>query len=236
MSTVKITHVFFDAAGTLFRVRGSVGKVYGDCAAGFGLKIDSKEINQAFREAFRARQPMAFPGCEEELIPTLERKWWKEVVEQTFFRLGEFSQSEAFFDTLYSVFRTSEAWVLEPGCKDLLTRLKREGRQLGIISNFDSRLSDVVKDLGISSFFDTVTISSRSPAAKPDPRIFASALEQANSAAQSSLHVGNDPEEDFAAARRAGFLALLYDPRDRFFESVPEYRIKTLEEVSAFLT
>lgn len=232
---MKVNHVFFDAAGTLFRVRGSVGEVYGRCAERFGLKVSPEEINLAFLAAFRNKKPMTFPGSKEELIPTLEREWWKEVVEQTFRQWGPFPQMEAFFETLYEAFRTRQGWVLEPGCEDLLERLRGEGKRLGIISNFDSRLTDVMKDLGVFGFFDTITISSRSPSAKPDPLIFARALEQAGSEAKFSLHIGNDPRDDFWAARRAGLKALLYDPQDRYRQMIPEFRIRKLPEVISFL-
>ncbi|GIW53833.1 MAG: hypothetical protein KatS3mg082_0237 [Nitrospiraceae bacterium] len=48
----------------------------------------------------------------------------------------------------------------------MLKELKGRGYELGIVSNFDSRLFNVLRGLGIADLFDTVTISSLARAAK----------------------------------------------------------------------
>ena len=46
---------------------------------------------------------------------------------------------------------------------------------------------------------------------KPDPAIFAPALELAGCAPSEALHVGDRPEEDLAGAEAAGIRGLLID-------------------------
>ncbi len=232
---MEIRSIFFDAAGTLFRVRGSIGEIYSRSASRFGLEVSALEIEHAFRAAFRAREPLCFPESPAHALPALERKWWKEVVKQSFRKEKSFPHLDALFDSLYEMFRTGECWALEPGCKELLTQLKDQGRKLGIISNFDSRLTDVLGDLGIVRFFDSITISSGCPAAKPDPLIFTHALRQMQCEAHCSLHVGDDLEDDLQGARGAGMKALLYDPQDRFMKRVARDRVKSLGHIISFL-
>ena len=48
-------------------------------------------------------------------------------------------------------------------------------------------------------------------ASKPDPAIFAAALELAKCAPEEALHVGDTPDEDVAGVRAAGIRPLLID-------------------------
>ncbi|MFQ5739772.1 MAG: HAD-IA family hydrolase [Acidobacteriota bacterium] len=227
--------IFFDAVGTLFRVRGSVGQIYAQLAAEFGFPTQSAcgpgRINRAFSKALRERTPIAFGDISAERLNRLERAWWLALVRATFAPLGPFPRLEEFFDRAYAFFAGSEAWVLEPGCPQMLEELKRRGLRMGVISNFDSRLVQVLKGLGIASFFDGVTVSSRSPAAKPNPLIFQEALAITGAEARTSLHIGDDWEDDFQGARHAGLRALLYDPED-CFPALGGDRIRRLDDVT----
>lgn len=78
------------------------------------------------------------------------------------------------------------------------------GIELGILSNFDSRLHSVLQGLGLSHYFSSVTISTQVGAAKPDPRIFAIALEKHNCSPEEAWHIGDSIEEDYQGAKAAG--------------------------------
>ena len=232
--------VFFDAAGTLFRVRGAVGEIYGRYAASFGFDgvNDPRgwaRIEDSFVTAFQQQLPMTFPGTVPAVTTRMERQWWRDLVERTFAPLGAFPRIGEFFDTLYEVFQTSEAWELESGCQELLSALRKRGIRLGIISNFDSRLVGLLGELGIGEYFEHVTISSRGPAAKPDRRIFQNALARLNTYPQQSIHIGDDVEQDYRGAQSAGMAALLYDPEGRAGIEFSGFRIASLAEASAFL-
>ncbi len=239
MSSQPTQAVFFDAAGTLFRVRGSVGEVYGRVAAEFGFQptpeTDSwKRLGQAFLRSFQAREPMLFPEGAGRPLAEMERDWWREVVRATFAGFGPFPRFEEFFREVYDFFGTARPWDLEPGCRELLTDLRKRGLKLGVISNFDSRLEGLLAALQIRDCFDSVTISSVCGAAKPDPRIFRHALKAAGAAASRSIHVGDDWEDDWTGAEGVGMRALLFDPSRRWADR-PGVRIGRLEEVLDFL-
>src|SRR5207253_475943 len=75
-------------------------------------------------------------------------------------------------------FAKPNAWALYPETVSTLATLDAWGLALGIVSNFDSRLYEILIGLGIDRFFESVTISSVAGAAKPSPKIFQRALQK----------------------------------------------------------
>ena len=235
--TNSIRVVFFDAADTLFHVRGSVADLYLQHAVQFGFhqKPDSStEIAQAFRRAFREAPPPVFAVTEPAQIKQSERLWWFDIVHNVFYRVGMFERFDDFFDQVFRAFEDHRAWRLFPETVSVLARLKAQGLELGIISNFDSRLFTVMRELGIADSFDTVTISSLAHAAKPAPQIFRIALEKHAIDPEEALHVGDSMREDVEGARKAGLHTALLD-RDGTLKPVDIPILKNLEDVIPLL-
>lgn len=204
-SSIRV--VFFDAADTLFHVHGSVGEIYLRHAIEFGFsrKPDSlSAIKQAFSRAFREAPPPVFATADPVRLKQSERLWWFDIVHNVFYRVGMFERFDEFFDHVFRVFEDHGSWRLFPETVSTLTRLKAQGLELGIISNFDSRLFSVLRGLGIAETFDTVTISSLAQAAKPAPQIFHSALEKHAVDPEEALHIGDSLREDVEGGRKAG--------------------------------
>ena len=115
-----------------------------------------------------------------------------------------------------------------------LGAVKGPGLELGIISNFDSRLFPVMRGLDIAHMFDTVTISSLAHAAKPAPKNFRSALEKHAVEPEEALHVGDSIREDVEGAGKAGLHAVLLD-RDGTQPGTGLSVIRTLDELLPLL-
>jgi putative hydrolase of the HAD superfamily len=112
----------------------------------------------------------------------------------------------------------------------VLTQLRGQGFELGIVSNFDSRLFTILRGLGIESFFDSVTISSLAQAAKPAPRIFEVALEKHAVDPEEAVHIGDSLQDDVEGAEKAGLAGILLDRKGGVREAgVPI--IHTLDEL-----
>jgi putative hydrolase of the HAD superfamily len=92
-----------------------------------------------------------------------------------------------------------------------LVELRDLGLKLVCISNWDVSLPEVLDRCGLGGALDGVVTSAEAGVRKPDPAIFAPALELAGCAATEALYVGDTPAEDLAAARAAGIPALLID-------------------------
>jgi HAD superfamily hydrolase (TIGR01509 family) len=98
-----------------------------------------------------------------------------------------------------------------PDARPALDVLRRRGLVLACVSNWDVSLSEVLDRCALLDALDGVVSSAAAGARKPDPGIFAPALEIAGCAPAEALHVGDTPAEDVVAARSAGIAALHLD-------------------------
>ncbi|GAB1543022.1 HAD family hydrolase [Scytonema sp. NUACC21] len=199
--------IFLDAVGTLFGVKGSVGEVYGQIAQEFGVQVSSETLNKTFIQSFKAAPPPIFPDAEPQDIPQYEFEWWLRIARNTFEKAGvleKFTDFSTFFSELYIHFGTADPWFVYPDVLSALVNWRRQGIELGILSNFDSRIYSVLQDLELREFFGSITISTQAGAAKPDPKIFATALEKHNCSPQAAWHIGDSITEDYHGAKTAG--------------------------------
>jgi putative hydrolase of the HAD superfamily len=234
MSASPIKAIFFDAVGTLFDVKGSVGEVYLTYAKKYGVP-DTEEmrnvLNKRFKETMKDMPAPIFSVERPEKLKQCERLWWFDVVHAVFYRVGMFEGFDEFFDEVYEAFGQATHWELFPETVEVLTQLKDRGFELGIITNFDSRFFQVARALHIQPFFDSVTISSLAGAAKPATKIFLHALDQHMLTPDEVLHVGDHLIEDFEGAQQAGLHTVLID---RSGSILPDDR--TLSSLASVLT
>ena len=198
-----IKAIFFDAVGTLFHLNGTVGEHYGLVAREVGLDLDPQKLDHAFVSAWKQMPPRsAIDGPREDD----DKGWWRVLVDHIFDDVAP-SISELdrdnFFEIAYEHFAEAGVWQLFPEVRDVLETLAPRF-QLAVVSNFDGRLRMILEQLGISKFFSYVFVSSEIGADKPDPEIFRRALQFMNLPTADVLHVGDDPQRDWAAAEAAG--------------------------------
>ncbi|MFA9408183.1 MAG: HAD-IA family hydrolase [Candidatus Dadabacteria bacterium] len=234
MRNADINTIFFDAADTLFFIEQGLGNTYASVAKKHGGNPDPNNLRKAFSKAFTSAPPLAFGGVSDEERKVLEKNYWRDIVESVYQEVGMFEKFDAHFDELFEVFR-SDAWEIFPETKEVLTILKEKNYKLGIISNFDSRVYDVMNNLEIYEYFDTFVISSEAGHAKPDPNIFHSALKEMGADPKQCLHIGDNIYNDFHGARALGIQALLLD-RENEYESIgKQHKISNLKEINEFL-
>jgi len=204
--------IFLDAVGTLFGVRDSVGAAYAQVAQDFGVSLEAESVNTAFYQAFSAATPLVFPQQEPSQIQPLEFQWWRDVAGETFKLVGsleQFTDFDSFFRALYKYFATAKPWEVYPDVIPALTYWRNQGIKLGILSNFDSRLYEVLTALELNYFFSSITISSEAGAAKPDSQIFITALGKYNCEPTDAWHIGDSLQQDYQGAKQTGMRAIL---------------------------
>jgi putative hydrolase of the HAD superfamily len=226
--------VFFDAAGTLFEVRGSVGEIYSTELRRFGVNVPPVELEHAFVEVFR-RRSRTFPQGAGLHHAQLEKQWWFELVREVLAGRVPAATLRQYFEAVFERFRGKTAWRLFPDTVPCLDSLRLAGFRLGIISNFDSRLKHLLEDLGIGGFFENVTLSWCVGAAKPDAGIFLSALAAMKVPPSSAVHVGDSRQDDFFGARGAGLQAVLLDRLNVHRDWPYGLRIRSLRNLHSIL-
>jgi putative hydrolase of the HAD superfamily len=214
--------VLFDAADTLFTTRGSVGDIYHAVAQQYGSQASAREIQDAFIRHFRHSGPLTTDN---------EKQWWRDVVLRVFSDVGMVENFDRFFDEVYNQFRDSRGWRLFPETREVLEVLSRNQVKLGVISNFDSRVYSVMQALDILSYFCSVTISSETGYAKPQPEIFEAAVRSIGVPANRILFAGDSLTDDYQAGQSAGLKAFLVDRSGRYAEMKSVRRIQTLRDL-----
>lgn len=194
--------IFFDAAGTLFRLPRGVGWHYRDVASRHGADLDEAALNAAFRSVWKATPPLPetrTPRADDEL------GWWRDLVFKVLdeCRPAQDLDRAALFDELWCEFTRPGVWELFPETREVLAALHGRFR-LAVISNFDGRLREILPQLGVAGFFEELIISSEVGAEKPSPHIFAEALRLLEIEPEEALHVGDEPEADWRGASAAG--------------------------------
>jgi putative hydrolase of the HAD superfamily len=83
---------------------------------------------------------------------------------------------------------------------------------MGLICNTGrtpgSTLRKLMDRMGILGFFDVTTFSNEIMVRKPSEAAFRTTLKELGAAPKASVHVGDNPENDIARAKRVGMRAL----------------------------
>src|SRR6185437_14834161 len=98
----------------------------------YGVDADAATVGEAFRRAFRDAPPLAFgSGHCAGTLRSLERRWWRELVAQTFGGGRAFADFEGYFDTLFAYFAEPANWTVDAAAASTVQRLKARGLRLG---------------------------------------------------------------------------------------------------------
>jgi HAD superfamily hydrolase (TIGR01509 family) len=106
-----------------------------------------------------------------------------------------------------------------------LARARAAGIRLGIVSNSEGALMDLLDRVALSEHFETVVDSGLVGVRKPDPAIFQLALTRMGSGPEGVLYVGDIPEVDVLGARAAGLDAVLIDTLNHYpsYQDAPRF-------------
>jgi HAD superfamily hydrolase (TIGR01509 family) len=127
--------------------------------------------------------------------------------------------------------RASNAWRrIGAGVRQSLASLRAAGLRLGVVSNSEGTIEQMLVEIDLRDVFDTVVDSAVVGITKPDPGIFQIALDRLAVAPAETIMVGDSPSADIAGAHAAGIRAALLDPHDLYpwcraphFDDVPEF-------------
>jgi HAD superfamily hydrolase (TIGR01509 family) len=193
---MAIRAVFLDALGTLVELEPP----WANLAAALGVEADERLVG-AVRAEMAYYREHAHEGRDARSLVELRQRCAAVLSRE----LGQ----EVSVETMMAAIR----FRAYPDARPALDTLRRRGLALACVSNWDISLPEVLDRCALLDALDGVVSSAAAGARKPDPAIFAPALEIAACAPAEALHVGDTPAEDVVAARSAG-IAVLHIERD----------------------
>ena len=222
--------VFFDVGGTLIRVHPSVGDIYAKHARDFGFSGTADELNKGFRSQWKTMGGIESLGNQSGA--KAEKKFWKDLVFEVFQPLGGLDRFDKYFELIFEVFRDGSNWKIYEDVieSNIFEKLKERNAVLGVISNWDSRLTSTLENLQLAGHFNFILPSAVVGSAKPDKKIFEEALRLSGVAPQEACHIGDEIKTDVEGARNSGIHAILLDRDNRFDDSV-QPKVRSLMEL-----
>jgi len=220
--------VLFDAGDTLLSPSPSFQGRFVQVAAGAGLELEEAQVTAAIAAAVRAAEwPTDWTD------PATQRSFWIRFYRQVLADLGH-TDGVALAEALFESFSDPAAYKLFADARPALEALAGRGIKLGVVSNFEPWLEQVLALEGVDHLFAAVAISGKLGVAKPEPAIFMAALRQAGVAAEACVHVGDQQVNDVEAARAVGITPVLIDRYARTPDA-PGHRIERLTELVELL-
>ena len=219
----NIKFIFFDVGNTLlFPNRERIHAPLTER----GLTPDSdllRDLERSIKNQFDARMA--------ENSSTDHRFWWI-FYSQLLARIG--LNDDAVRDQLVSSIRESANWdVIPPGTREQLQQIG-SCYKIGVISNADGKIEDVLRRCNIADCFRTITDSGLVGYEKPHPEIFRQALLAMKATPEESLYVGDVYSVDYLGATGAGMQAILMDVPGAYCDR-GLLRIESLQELPSAL-
>lgn len=231
MTDPAINALTFDAGNTLLYCDPSPAEIYSKHIGRYGPEVTPEVVEPAFRGAWAEIQRRTAVGADRYTgSDGGERAWWGAFVREVLARLDHPAPWRPLLDDLWIAFAESDVWQVYPEVRPALTTLRRRGVPLGLISNWDRRLPDILDALALTRFFDVITVSSIVGMEKPAPEIFHRTVGKLGTASDRVLHVGDSPRDDYGGAAAAGLTPRLID-RLGLFTGDGFKRIESLTEL-----
>ncbi len=226
--------VFFDAGETLVHPMPSFPELFAACCADFGLEVDLARLSMASRSLMdevegKQRQGYTFTHDHD-----ASRIFWLRFYRNLVTEIGYRDNHEELPERLYEAFSLPSNYGPYQDALETLRALSARGMRIGLISNFEAWLQDLLDGLGLSGYFEIMVISGNEGVEKPNLEIYDRALKRAGVESGRALHVGDSPVSDFKGAMEAGMKAVLLDRWGRF----PDFqgtKITNLNEIIDFL-
>ncbi|MBK6316001.1 MAG: HAD-IA family hydrolase [Blastocatellia bacterium] len=195
--------LFFDVGGTLLHFSPSHAEAVGRTLRELGVDVSPERATEAVRTARRSHDGRPNP-----VDLDANRVWWLGLFERMLAQFG-LDPLDPIRDELYERHRSGE-W-LHPADDTISTldRLAGRGHRLAIISNWDDTLDAILERRDLRRYFDFVVASAQLGSAKPDRRIFETALRLADVRPDAAVHVGDEYDADVRGARGAGIRPIL---------------------------
>ena len=215
---MPVRAVLFDVGETLVHPAPSFPELFSRVLADAGHDRSPERVVEASRAVFHRFSEAARDNDLWTTSPEASARFWKSVYARMLEELA-IGHANGLADTLYATFTDHRNYALFDDVIPTLDELDADRLALGIVSNFEAWLDDLLRTLGVRDRFRVVVISGIVGIEKPDPRIFTLALDDLGVPAADVAYVGDNPEFDVAPPAALGMTPILIDRRGRFSDA-----------------
>ena len=222
--------IFFDLDDTLYSYDEANEKAIASAVDFLGAKL-RRPIEEVRRAFFRGREKVhevlrGQAASHSRLLYI--QKCIEELAGKTDVSLA-LAAHEVFLETFFG------AMALREGAREFFLWAREKGFRIVIVTDLtaDIQLKKIAR-LGIKEYIDYVATSEEAGAEKPDPRIFALALQKTDMRPEEVVMIGDHYEKDIEGAKKAGIPAI-YFPAKEPHSAPGVLRAATFEELKTLL-
>lgn len=230
----KIKAIFFDAGNTLVSPNPSFESVVFEVLDKLKIGHKRKEIIQSLPHLDDIYNHYYWNNLKFWQSPKDAAITWANVYSTWFESLGFKEESGYLGWELYKEFGFSYRWRVFQDVIPTLQVLRNKGFKLGVISNWDHRLSDIFKKMDIEKYFNFIISSASTKTYKPGKEIFDIAINEVNCNPKDVLFVGDHWLADILGAKKAG-LNPIFINRNNSFHLLDCPEINSLDELFKFI-
>ena len=235
MDVTQIRFVIFDVGQTLLFLTPSSEEGLLDRCQQLSIDIALEDLKRGCKagelwiaETIMQEQRGALRMSDEEF----DRKWEYVVLKEAL--KDRKNNLDDLVKKLRNVNGPKQEWSAPPETYIILDKLQAKGLPLGIVSNFQKTLPDLLSKVGIADYFEFIIASEEVGISKPDPRILHMGLQKAEVKAEEAVYVGDHPFDIFCA-KKVPMPVIWFnkdnDPLPDGFTSYPDYQISALSEL-----
>lgn len=206
--------VLFDVGETLVHPTPSFPELFARIVGEAGHERDADDVVAASATVMHRFSEASRDGDRWTLTPEASRAFWLGVYERMLASLG-LPSTDGLRESLYEGFTDLGNYALFDDVPETLDALEAAGVTLGIVSNFEAWLEQLLARLGVRDRFPVRVISGVEGVEKPDHDIYRLALQRAGAAAGDVAFVGDNPEFDVVPPAAMGMFPVLVDRRAR---------------------
>lgn len=236
-SLLSYRAIIFDLDGTLRHSQPTYNKKFLEIAFSLGLPESSQGRHRAQRWLHFYWAQSAEMLADKEAFGDQADLFWTTHARKKLLAYGcSPEQAEELAPAIYQRMATEykpQDWV-PPDVATTLRSLSEAGMRLAVVSNRNQPCQEELARLGLLDYLEFSLTSGEVNSWKPDPAIFAHALQRLDLQPPQAVYVGDNYYADVVGADRAGLQPILVDP-DGLFPEAECPVISTIGDLCSFL-
>jgi putative hydrolase of the HAD superfamily len=223
-------HIFFDLDHTLWDFDSNAKSALNDLFLSFNLRERVTSDFEDFYNYYLHHNKILWNRFQKGFITAEELKWkrmWRTLLE---YKIGDEKLARSLSASFMEVLPTKTA--VFPHTMEILTYLQVKSYVLHLITNgFEQTQWKKIRNSGIDKYFTEVITSEASNSMKPEPQIFAFALQRSGAKLDESIMIGDNLEADIQGAMNAGMDNIFVNHTQAITELNPTFTVTHLNQL-----